>query len=177
MRYYHTWEYYRESGPIILYVLGEEGIDVNRAERSLTNVTIPGAIAQATNGAVVVALEDFALNVKLAVPGGDGKGIRPHRSPWIFVGGSYSGVLAAFIMEQYPGIFWAAYASSAAVQLKIDFWQYWSTIEQYMPANCTADVKAVVSLIDGVLDSGNQTRMTEIKTQFGLGSLGTLDFV
>ncbi|RXW13086.1 hypothetical protein EST38_g12768, partial [Candolleomyces aberdarensis] len=77
----------------------------------------------------------------------------------------------------YPGIFWAAYASSAAVQPKIDFWQYWSTIEQHMPANCTADVKAVVSLIDGVLDSGNQTRMTEIKTQFGLGSLGTLDFV
>ncbi|RXW19278.1 hypothetical protein EST38_g6575 [Candolleomyces aberdarensis] len=207
MRYYHTWEYYREGGPIILYVLGEEGIDVNRGERSLTNVTIPGAIAQATNGAVVVvehrfygkskpfpdlsanslrfhtisqALEDFvyfALNVKLAMPGGDGEGIRPHRSPWIFVGGSYSGALAAFIMEQYPGIFWAAYASSAAVQPKIDFWQYWSTIEQHMPANCTADVKAVVSLIDGVLDSGNQTRMTEIKTQFGLGSLGTLDFV
>ncbi|KAJ2923416.1 hypothetical protein H1R20_g13679, partial [Candolleomyces eurysporus] len=209
MRYYHTWEYYREGGPIILYVLGEQGIDVNRME-----LLHPGMIfrltifrGQATNGAVVVvehrfygkskpfpdlsvdslrfhtisqALQDFVYfsrNVRLAMPGGDGEGIRPHRSPWIFIGGSYSGALAAFIMEQYPGVFWAAYASSAAVQPKIDFWQYWSPIEQHMPANCTADVKAVVSLIDGVLDSGNQTRMTEIKTQFGLGSLNTIDFV
>ncbi|RXW16340.1 hypothetical protein EST38_g9508, partial [Candolleomyces aberdarensis] len=127
MRYYHTWEYYREGGLIILYVLGEEGIDVNRM--LLSHPGIPTVLTH------------------------------------------------QFSMGRYPGIFWAAYASSAAVQPKIDFWQYWSTIEQHMPANCTADVKAVVSLIDGVLDSGNQTRMTEIKTQFGLGSLGTLDFV
>ncbi|KAJ2916578.1 hypothetical protein MD484_g3859, partial [Candolleomyces efflorescens] len=176
-------------------------------ELFMTNATLPGAIAQATNGAVVLvehrfygksqpfsdlsvdslrfhtiaqALQDFvyfAQNAKLAMPGGDSERIRPNRSPWIFMGGSYSGGLAAYIMEQHPGVFWASYSSSGALQPKIDFWQYWSPIEQYLPANCTADIKAVVSLIDGVIDSGNQTRMTEIQTQFGLGSLRTIDFL
>ncbi|KAJ2930756.1 hypothetical protein H1R20_g6343, partial [Candolleomyces eurysporus] len=207
-RYYHTWEYYREGGPIILFTPGESPIDVTLdGLPSITNASIAGAIAQATNGAVVVlehrfygesnpfpdlsvdslrfhtisqALQDFvyfARNVKLAMPGGDGEGIRPHRSPWIFVGGSYAGALAAFIMEQHPGVFWAAYSSAGVVQPKIDFWQYWTPVEQYMPANCTADVKAVVSLIDEAIDSANQTRMTEIQIQFGLGPLRPIDFV
>ncbi|RXW23936.1 hypothetical protein EST38_g1913 [Candolleomyces aberdarensis] len=131
-RYYHTWEYYREGGPIILLTPGERPIDVpSDGSLSMTNTSISGAIAQATKGAVVMlehrfygesnpfpdlsvdslklhtisqALQDFvyfARNVKLAMPGGDGEGIRPHRSPWIFVGGSYAGALATFIMEQY----------------------------------------------------------------------------
>ncbi|RXW23935.1 hypothetical protein EST38_g1914 [Candolleomyces aberdarensis] len=192
-RYYHTWEYYREGGPIILFTPGERPIDmILDGSPSITNASIAGAIAQATNGAVVVlehrfygesypfpdlsvdglkfhtisqALQDFvyfARNVKLAMPGGDGEGIRPHRSPWIFVGGSYAGALAAFIVEQHPGVFWAAYSSAGVVQPKIDFWQYWTPVEQHMPANCTADTKAVVSLIDEAIDSGNQTRRLDI---------------
>ncbi|KAJ2930761.1 hypothetical protein H1R20_g6344, partial [Candolleomyces eurysporus] len=207
-RYYHTWEYYREGGPIILLTPGERPIDIPPdGSLSMTNTSIAGAIAQATRGAVVMvehrfygesnpfpdlsvdslrfhtisqALQDFvyfARNVKLAMPGGDGEGIRPHRSPWIFVGGSYAGALAAFIMEQHPGVFWAAYSSAGVVQPKIDFWQYWTPVEQHMPANCTADVKAVVSLIDQVIDSGNRTRLTEIQTQFGLRPLRPIDFV
>jgi len=86
----------------------------------LTNKTLPGMIAQQEGGATIVyehrfyglsnpypdlsvqsfsvhtleqAIEDadyFARNVKLPMPGGDAVG--PENNPWIFVGGSYSGI-------------------------------------------------------------------------------------
>lgn len=91
----------------------------------LTNRTIGGLIAQQEGGATIViehrfyglsnpypdlsvksfevhtvdqAIEDFdyfAKNVKLPFPGGDQVG--PDKAPWIFVGGSYSGALAAWV--------------------------------------------------------------------------------
>jgi len=91
----------------------------------LTNRTINGQIAQQENGATIVvehrfyglsnpypdlsvkslavhtvdqAIEDFdyfAKNVKLPFPGGDQVG--PAKTPWIFIGGSYSGALASWV--------------------------------------------------------------------------------
>ena len=91
----------------------------------LTNQTINGQIAQQEGGATIVlehrfyglsnpypdlsvkslqvhtidqAIEDFdyfAKNVKLPFPGGDLVG--PDRVPWVFVGGGYSGALAAWL--------------------------------------------------------------------------------
>jgi hypothetical protein len=91
----------------------------------ITNQTINGLIAQQQGGATILvehrfyglsnpypdlsvksfqvhtldqAIEDFdyfAKNVKLPFPGGDQVG--PDRTPWIAVGGSYSGALAAWL--------------------------------------------------------------------------------
>ena len=91
----------------------------------LTNRTMCGQIAQQENGATIViehrfyglsnpypdlsvksfavhtldqAIEDFdyfAKNVKLPFPGGDQVG--PATTPWIVVGGSYSGALASWL--------------------------------------------------------------------------------
>jgi hypothetical protein len=91
---------------------------------------MPGYIAQSTNGAVIAiehrfygksnptpdlsvenlklhtisqALDDFvyfAENVKLPMPRGDTEDIRPHKTPWIIMGGSYPGALAVWMLEQ-----------------------------------------------------------------------------
>ena len=84
------------------------------------------------------AIEDlvyFAQNVKLAFPGGDTDAIRPHKTPWVLVGGSYPGALVSWTMlksviyfsfwsivfnvqtaVRQPGVFWAGYSSSGVVQ-------------------------------------------------------------
>lgn len=41
-------------------------------------------------------LEYFAYNVELAMPGGDD--VTPATTPWVMVGGSYSGALTAWTM-------------------------------------------------------------------------------
>jgi len=45
-------------------------------------------------------MANFALTVKLAMPGGDTDAIRPHNTPWVFVGGSYSGALTTYILNK-----------------------------------------------------------------------------
>ena len=89
-----------------------------------------GTIGQATNGAVVIlehryygqsqpfrdmsvanlkyhtiaqAMDDlvyFAQNVNLTMPGGDTDAIRPHKAPWILLGGSYAGALTSWTLNQ-----------------------------------------------------------------------------
>ena len=92
----------------------------------LTNLTINGLIAQQESGATIVlehryygesnpfpnlsveslrfhtiqqAIDDlvyFADNVDLAMPGGNN--VKPSTTPWILIGGSYSGALTAWTM-------------------------------------------------------------------------------
>lgn len=94
----------------------------------MTNETLNGQIAQQENGATIVLehryyglssptpnlsapnlkyhtiqqaiddLEYFAKNVKLPMPGGDA--VSPDIVPWVLVGGSYSGALTAWTMEE-----------------------------------------------------------------------------
>lgn len=95
----------------------------------LTNKTVNGQIAQQEHGATIVIehrffglsnpipdltdnslrlltiqqsiddLEYFAKNVKLPMPGGDK--VKPKNTPWILIGGSYSGALTAWTMTKY----------------------------------------------------------------------------
>jgi hypothetical protein len=44
-----------------------------------------------------------------------------HNAPWVFVGGSYSGALAAWTEITSPRTFWAYHASSAPIQSIKDF--------------------------------------------------------
>ncbi|KAF5313669.1 hypothetical protein D9611_010202 [Ephemerocybe angulata] len=194
-RYYHTWEYYKTGGPIVLTTPGEQTADDTFA--LLTNASMSGFIAQATNGAVInlehrfygksmpfadmsvkslqvhtveQAIEDlvyFAQNVQLAMPGGKTDAVRPHKIPWILLGGSYSGALTSWTLNQKPGVFWAGYSSSGVIQPQLDFWQYFKPIQKNMPANCSADVQAAIEVVDSVIDSGNATAYAELLALFG----------
>ncbi|KAI0072974.1 peptidase S28 [Panus rudis PR-1116 ss-1] len=200
-RFWHTWEFYEDGGPIILMTPGE----ANAAPYTgyLTNKTINGQIAQQENGATIVLehrffglsnpkpdlsdeslklltiqqaiddLEYFAKNVKLPMPGGDHVG--PDKAPWILIGGSYSGALTSYTVVNKPGLFSAAYASSAVVEAIVDYWGYYEPIRQFMPKNCSADVQAVIAHVDKVFTSKNQSAINETKALFGLEALEHLD--
>ncbi|KAI9446834.1 peptidase S28 [Lactarius indigo] len=202
-RYWVSWEFYEPGGPMIFFTPGE----VNAEGRTgyLTNLTMTGQIAKQQNGATIMiehrfyglsnpypdlsvasfryhtidqAINDlafFAKNATLPFPGGDK--VSPTYAPWVLVGGSYSGALAAFTLHQHPDVFWAGYASSAVVQSIVDFWQYFEPVRQYMPQNCSNDVQRVVAHWDEVIDSGNETALNELKTSFGMGGVVHADDV
>ncbi|KAJ3511571.1 hypothetical protein NLJ89_g4020 [Agrocybe chaxingu] len=197
-RFWHTWEFYEPGGPIILMTPGE--VNAEGYSSYLTNRTIPGLIAQQQNGSTVVLehrfyglsnpypdlsvksfrvhtiqqaiddLEYFAKKVHLPMPGGDS--VTPDKAPWILVGGSYSGALTSWTMVNKPGLFFAGYASSAVVQAILNFWQYFEPIRLHMPANCSADVQAVIAHIDKTFTGKNTTAIKAIQDSFGLHELG-----
>ncbi|KAI0628443.1 peptidase S28 [Trametes polyzona] len=200
-RYWHTYEFYEPGGPIILFMPGE--VDASGYYNYLSNSTLNGQIAQKLNGAVVVlehrffgdsnplpdmsvqslrvhtvdqAINDlsyFAQNVELPMPNGDQ--LSPGKAPWILTGGSYGGALVSYTMSNKPDVFYAGYASSAVVQAIVDFWGYFEPIRQAMPANCSADIEAVISHVDSVLSTNDSAQITALKTTFGLQGLSHND--
>lgn len=203
-RYWHTWEFYESGGPIILMTPGEINAD-GYANGYLSNLTINGRIAQQQNGSTIVlehrfygfsnpypdltvkslrlhtiqqAIDDlvyFSRNVNLPMP--NGNNVTPDKAPWILIGGSYSGALTSWTMVNQPGVFWAGYASSAVVEAILDFWQYFEPIREHMPANCSADVQAVIAHVDKVFTSYDTAAIDALKDSFGLGALTHLDDV
>ncbi|KAH9888524.1 peptidase S28 [Cubamyces lactineus] len=200
-RYWHTYEFYEPGGPIILMTPGE--VDASTYTSYLTNSTINGRIAQELNGSTVIlehrffgssnpypdlsvqsfsvhtvqqAIDDlayFAQNVQLPMPGGDQ--LAPGKAPWILVGGSYGGALVSYAMNNHPQSFYAGYASSAVVQAIVDFWGYFEPIRQAMPANCSADIEAVIAHVDSVIASNDSTQINTLKSTFGLQGLSHND--
>ena len=70
-----------------------------------------------------------------------------------------------------PDTFYISYASSAFVQAMDDFWQFDTPILENMPANCSADVQAVISRVDSVLSGQNTDAINQLKDLFGLADL------
>ncbi|KAF9818113.1 hypothetical protein IEO21_02955 [Rhodonia placenta] len=202
-RYWHTWEFYEPGGPIIITTPGEQ--DADGFEGYLTNLTIIGQIAQEQNGATIVlehryygysnpynnlsvaslnyhtiqqAIDDFdyfAYNVKLAMPRGDH--VTPAKAPWILVGGSYAGALTSFTKVNKPDLFWAAWSSSGVVESIINYWGYFDIIRQYMPANCSADVQAIVGYFDDIVAKNDTSAIDALKATFNMTALTHLDDV
>ncbi|VDC02130.1 unnamed protein product [Peniophora sp. CBMAI 1063] len=163
----------------------------------LTNSTINGQIAQKLNGATVLiehrffgnsnpnyemtvdylqyltvqqAIDDlvyFAQTVTLPFTGGDA--VKPDQAPWVIVGGSYSGALAAYAMANQPDVFWAGWSSSGVVQGIVNYYGYFQPIQENMPKNCSADVAAVIAHIDSIAD--DTTAFNAFKAQFGLSDI------
>ena len=58
-----------------------------------------------------------------------------------------------------------------------DFWQYFEPIRQHMPANCSADVQAVIAHIDKTFTGSNATAIQALKESFHMGTMTHLDDV
>ncbi|RYP67011.1 hypothetical protein DL769_005871 [Monosporascus sp. CRB-8-3] len=201
-RYWWDAEFFEEGGPIFLYNPGEQNAEDMLGY--LGNTTLPGYYAQQLKGAVIIiehrywgesvpydklttetlqdlnlpnAIRDmtyFAKNVDCEFC--EGGTCNSDENPWVLIGGSYSGALAAWTSEIDPGTFAAYHASSAVVQAIHDFWQYFTPIEAALPRSCSSDLRAVIQYIDSVLAKGDEEEITQLKTRFGLESLNDADF-
>ena len=83
--------------------------------------------------------------------------LRPSRTPWIWVGASYPGVRAAWLRLRNPDIIYAAWASSAPVEVREHGDPYYSAVYRAVPPNCAADARAVIKFVDTLLTSTNDT--------------------
>ncbi|KAF3923204.1 hypothetical protein ABW20_dc0109930 [Dactylellina cionopaga] len=92
------------------------------------------------------------------------------KAPWIMLGGSYPGALAAWTASVNDGTFWAYYASSAPTQA-MDYWQYFNPIQEGMAKNCSKDIGLVVDHIDNIGFHGTLQQQKSLQTMFGLGEL------
>ncbi|KAL1724091.1 serine carboxypeptidase S28-domain-containing protein [Schizophyllum commune] len=177
-RYWVNYQYYEPGGPVIFMNTGE--VNAENYTHFITNSTINGLIAQQESGLLIVmehrdslkylsieqAIQDnvyFAQNAKLLVPGNTS----PDATPWILIGASYSGALTAFQKVAEPDVFYIHYGSSAVIEAQVDFHEYFTPIRQNMPANCSADVQAVIAHVDEVFMGTNTTAQTEIRNIFG----------
>ncbi|KAH8896497.1 serine carboxypeptidase S28 [Thozetella sp. PMI_491] len=201
-RYWYNTEFYKGPGsPVILFTPGE--VEADGYQAYLTNRTLLGNYAQ-TVGAAVILLEHrywgesspykvldtkalqhltienavhdlnhFARNVKL--PFDTTGATNAPKAPWVNVGGSYSGALAAWQAKLAPGTFWAYHASSAPVQAVYDFWSYFLPIQNGMPRNCSADFARIAERIDEVIQRGNATEIKALQKLFGAEQLEHAD--
>jgi len=198
-RYWYDAQYWNGPGsPVFLMNAGENAADAYLGY--LHNGTLSGLYAQHFGGAVILiehrywgesipadtlnaetlqyldlpnAIADmtyFAKTVALGFDNSSG-GANADESPWVLMGGSYPGALAAWVQRREPGTFWAYHASSAVVETITDFWEYYVPIEEALPGNCSSDVKAVVHYVDGVLGGGSASDVANLKAMFGLAFL------
>ncbi|KAL7794264.1 peptidase S28 [Trichoderma ceciliae] len=197
-RYVWNGEFYKGPGsPIVLLGPNESALD--GFEGYTTNKTLPGVMAQELGaGALVIehrywgqsspydaltvenlqyltleqSIKDlvyFAQNVVL--PFDLNRTSTPDKAPWVLVGCSYSGALAAWVHDLAPGTFWAYQCSSPVVEAVDELWRYFEQVKLAMPKNCTADYAQIIQHIDQVLLGSNDKAKGELKNLFGLGNL------
>ncbi|KAJ6263847.1 hypothetical protein Dda_2419 [Drechslerella dactyloides] len=94
------------------------------------------------------ALEDvvvFASNFTYKFQDFPAQQLTPDKAPWVFIGVSYAGARGAWLAKRNPGLFKATLSSSAPIQLKVDFWEYFTAVEDALAINhknCSADLHA-----------------------------------
>ena len=93
----------------------------------------------------------------------NGTGLSPKQTPWIFVGGSYSGSRATWMRVKYPDVIYASWASSAPLQYQVDGSGYYNPILRSMPRNCTKDIKAAIEYVDSAFTSGSDDARVLVK--------------
>jgi hypothetical protein len=140
-------------------------VDINTPAEDFRFLNTEQSLADVDRFARQFSLRNRGINATLT----------PDKTPWVFVGGSYPGMRAAFMRDKYPDTIFAAYASSAPVQAIVDqnfyFEPMWRGLQKYGFGNCSRDIQAAVRYIDNVLDSMNTTASEKLKIQFlGLGA-------
>lgn len=116
----------------------------------------------------------FASNVQLPFASTGAKS-NAADVPWVLVGCSYGGNLAAWTASIKPGTFWAYHASSAPVHAISNYWRYWSPVQKGMPANCSKDVSLVIDHMDQVWANGTTEEIENLKSMFKMHGLEPSD--
>ncbi|KAK6499151.1 hypothetical protein TWF481_011722 [Arthrobotrys musiformis] len=114
------------------------------------------------------ALEDvvyFAKNFSYDLEEYPKQVLTPDKTPWVWVGVSYSGARGAWMAKRNPGLFKATLASSAPVQLKVNFWEYFTAIEDALVVknkNCSADLSAAARWLSDAWDNRDHSLVDQL---------------
>ncbi|KAF2151345.1 hypothetical protein K461DRAFT_322607 [Myriangium duriaei CBS 260.36] len=196
-RYWFDASHYKKGGPVIV-LLGGETAGTDRLPYLQKGIL--AQLAQATNGIGVVLehryygksypTSDFSTanlrflttdqsNADIAYfaenivfPGLEGQDLTSKTTPYISYGGSYAGAQSAILRTQYPNQIWGGIGSSGVPQAIWDYWEYFAPIAQYGPPACINAQQTLIQIIDAILISKNDPKLTQqLKTAFGLGNL------
>ncbi|RHY80543.1 hypothetical protein DYB35_010731 [Aphanomyces astaci] len=100
-------------------------------------------------------------------------------SKWVAFGGSYPGMLAAWLKLLYPSRFVGAVASSAPIEAKIDFFEFSDVVSEglryYGKDACVSTVRAAMEEVHRLLTSPSASDAATIKTLFNPCSNFTSD--
>ena len=96
--------------------------------------------------------------------------------PWIAIGGSYPGNLAAYYRLKKPELVVAALASSAPVKAEAEFDEYDAHVTKVVGPACSARMKEAVKEIEDSLDNGPE--LSRIKKMFNSQAIvNNVDFL
>jgi hypothetical protein len=153
------WEhrYYGYSRPVPLN--DTSGLPVAGAD-GYKYLTVEQALADAAFFANNFNTTTLRLNTNIQSTAS----LDPYHTPWIFMGGSYPGLRAAWARNQYPEIFYASWASSAPSQTQEDGSIYYNPVVRSMAQNCTKDIEAAIAYVDQTLQFGSATGIQQVKT-------------
>ncbi|ETS84162.1 hypothetical protein PFICI_02187 [Pestalotiopsis fici W106-1] len=195
--WYNATNWGGPGSPVVIFTPGEAAAAAYTGY--LTPRTLTSAIAQAIDGAIILiehrywgssspcqnqtttclqdltlqqAVDDFVNFAQNApLPFDPSNSTNADQAPWVWVGGSYSGALAAWIEKLSPGTFWAYHSTSGPVEAVYDYWEYFYPIQQGMPKNCSLDYEAIIDYVDSVFINGTEEEKTALKQQFLLEDL------
>lgn len=194
---------YRPGGPVFLYDVGEADAEPNALFRLQNETSFFKQIVDAYGGIGIVwehryygnstpfpidldtpaekfvylTTEQSLADIPIFTANFSRKDIKadltPNSTPWIFVGGSYPGMRAAFMRKFYPDTIYASFASSAPVEAKNDMSLYfepvWRGMNAYGWGNCTKDIHAAINYMDKVMEK--PTAAAALKERFlGVGA-------
>jgi hypothetical protein len=195
-RYWFDASFYKEGGPVIVLQSGETDASSRLVylQKGLLHQMV-----KATNGIGVVfehryygasfptvdlstknlrflttdqALADMTYFAKnIVFEGLEEHNLTSPNVPYFAYGGSYSGGFVAFIRKLYPQYWWGSIASSGVTYALWDFWQYYEPIREYGPKACISAQEKLINVADTIMMSGNETRITELKSAFGMKNL------
>ncbi|KAJ3018951.1 UNVERIFIED_CONTAM: Thymus-specific serine protease [Siphonaria sp. JEL0065] len=110
----------------------------------------------------------------------------PKKTKWITIGGSYPGSLSAWMRQEHPDLIYAAHASSAPVQLQMNFWKYsyavdegikfWADVKYNNGQACVNGWTRAVSLLDNGLVNASKdpVALKEFKSKFWMSQVNAI---
>ncbi|KAJ2148894.1 hypothetical protein IW145_003226 [Coemansia sp. RSA 521] len=199
-QYFVNATFYKPGGPIYVHTPGEQSLTTR-----FVDGTHPTDLAQTTNALVVAiehrffgksnpisdlsgsslqyltienALEDFASFVRSAKshPSDVFRTAVSKNAKVVFFGGSYSGNVAAWMRAKYPRLIQGAWASSAMLYGRLDYYQFDQSFGQHLQAlGCAEKFSQAIEAVDDVLVSGSAADVVALQAKLGVPQLTPQD--
>ena len=189
-RYFVDYSYWNGTGPVCLYISGE-----NIAKGSPS-----GFIADYARsiGALMFTLEhrwygesrlskdykDMALMDTLTIDNAladlvyfmdhADANIINKNATWFAVGGSYAGGLSAWLKTVYPNRIAAAWSSSGVTNPKHDYYEYEGHVVSVLPPLCAHTIRTAIAQVEK--EWGTPARMAELQAMFGAANMTKTEF-